>query len=72
MKSLFLLLSLCFCASGFAQNDSGKSPFMSVKERLRIVLWTEGVSDPLLHKLPEHRARVPEELQKALAKFEAM
>jgi hypothetical protein len=72
MKSLFLLFSLSLWTSGFAQSGPGNSPFMSVKERLRIVLWTEGVSDPLLHKLPEYKRQLPEELQKPLAKFEAM
>ena len=56
----------------FANNSSAQErPLMSVKERLRILLWTEGLEAPSLSKksLVRHRPRLPEELERPLRKI---
>lgn len=64
MRILFgLLLFVSFSAQA-------TSPFMSVKERLRLSLWVEGVDEkPLPKKTSNDKKPLPEELERALRKI---
>lgn len=62
-----ILFSLLLLVSFSAQ---ATSPFMSVKERLRLSLWVEGVDEkPLPKKNPNDKKQLPEELERALRKI---
>lgn len=63
MKYLCLLL--------FVTATAHASPLLTVKERLRLHLWEEGLETKMVKK-KEHqskRQQLPEELERALRKF---
>lgn len=64
MRILFSLLVL------ISFSAQASSPFMSVKERLRISLWVEGVDEkPAPKKASNDKKPLPEELERALRKI---
>lgn len=68
MKLLLLTCLLLASTTALAQQH----PFMSVKERLRILLWIEGLEDDRAEAVsPEvaKRAELPEEIERALEKM---
>lgn len=65
MKIVFFLFTFTLSVNSFAQ-----MPQMSVKERLRISLWTEGLNDQIKSKNKvAHKPKLPEELERAIRKF---
>lgn len=66
MRFLLLISLFLTCSSAFAQGH----PFFSVKERLRILLWVEGVEKPKVEKkaAPQY-PELPEEITHVLRKF---
>ncbi len=64
-----ILISYILIASSFV----GASPMehtMTMKERLRISLWVEGIEDkPKSHKARIDQKRLPEELERPLRKW---
>lgn len=66
MRFLLLFSLLLTCSSAFAQEN----PFFSVKERLRILLWVEGVEEPREQKKEVSQyPELPEEITHVLRKF---
>jgi hypothetical protein len=68
MKLLLLTCLFFTSTAALAQQH----PFMSVKERLRILLWIEGLEDDRVEAVsPEvpKRAELPEEIERALEKM---
>ena len=68
MLKLVFILSFVFSSSvSFA---SQVDHLMTMKERLRLSLWVEGVQEGPKPKLSNHRHRVlPEEIERALRKL---
>jgi hypothetical protein len=67
MKVAAILMLLSFANVTSAHEGS----LMTVKERLRLLLWTEGLSGPSLKKksLVPRQPRLPEELERPLRKI---
>jgi hypothetical protein len=63
-----LLIVSVFAFSGLSQ---ARPLFpMTVKERLRLLLWTEGLNNSLQNSQPRiNKPQLPEELEKPLQKF---
>lgn len=69
MKLLLLTCLLFTSASALAQQH----PYFSVKERLRILLWIEGMEsegqESSKPALPSESLELPEEIERALQKM---
>jgi hypothetical protein len=66
MKILMFFYLLVFSSLSFAQPFP---EFLSVKDRLRIILWTEGLQEQQKTvKENQLQPRLPEELERALRK----
>ena len=60
----FIFLFVLFTVSAHA------NPFMTVKERLRLHLWVEGMEERPVKKVKQaERPQLPEELERALRKI---
>lgn len=64
LKSIISFLLFTFCMSAFANNVN---PF-TVKERLRLVLWEEGIQQPV-KKNDGKKLILPEEIERPLRKL---
>jgi hypothetical protein len=62
LKKCFALLLVLTSFQSFANTE-----LISVKERLRLSLWYDGLSDKIQKELPK-QAPLPEELEKVLKK----
>lgn len=64
MKIFFFLTLMISSLNSFASEEV----FMDVKERLRLSLWIEGLTESRVEKPAPVRARLPEELERVLRK----
>ena len=68
MWKFVVLISLCL--SSLSSYASPLEQMMSVKERLRLSLWVEGISDQKKNVLPQkQKTALPEEIERALRKL---
>ena len=65
MRLATIFCLLMFTASAFAQSGL---PHMSVKERLRVLLWTEGLNETNIPKAPTKKPLI-EEIERPLRKI---
>ena len=66
MRLLFIFIAMTSSSLTLANPPH----LMTVKSRLRILLWTEGLKEPMLAKQQAAQPkRLPEELEKPLQKF---
>lgn len=64
---LIILFSIVFSFTAFGKDDF---EFISIKERLRLHLWTQGLSEEIGPKnLPQNKKPLPEEIERALRKL---
>lgn len=67
MLKFFILSSILLTTSAFA---TPVEQMMSIKERLRISLWVEGIHAPAVAKSAQpQRVVLPEEIERALKKL---
>ena len=68
MLKFLILMTVLVSASAFAGPED---QMMSIKERLRLSLWVEGIQEPKLAKnqADSNRVILPEELERALKKM---
>lgn len=68
MLKFLILTSVLLSASAFAGPEE---QMLSIKERLRISLWVEGIQEPKLAKNQADQKSVvlPEEIERALKKM---
>lgn len=68
MKKLFLILSLFLSVGAMA--SSSELPFLSIKERLRLQMWSYGLEDNLPKKAKLNKTKIlPEEIERPLRKL---
>jgi hypothetical protein len=66
MKRLLIFLMIIF---NFQAQALSIHPMMSVKERLRLSLWVEGLKEPQSSQPQVQKIILPEELERALKKI---
>lgn len=68
MLKLLILTTILISSSAFAGPEE---QMLTIKERLRISLWVEGIQEPKLAKnqADQRREILPEEIERALKKM---
>lgn len=66
---LKLLMVLTLMTSTFLVHASPLESTMSMKERIRLSLWYEGIEGKEKVKLPQPKRQFPEEIERALKKM---
>ena len=68
MLKLLILTTILISSSAFAGPEE---QMLTIKERLRISLWVEGIQEPKLAKnqADQRREILPEEIERALKKI---
>ena len=67
MFKLFVILSITL--SSFVVQASPLESTMSMKERIRLSLWYEGIESKEKHKASQPKKQYPEEIERALRKM---
>ena len=67
MFKLFIILTIT--TSSFMAQASPLESTMSMKERIRLSLWYEGIESKEKNKAPEPKKQHPEEIERALRKM---
>ncbi len=67
MFKLFIILSIT--TSSFMAHASPLESTMSMKERIRLSLWYEGIESKEKNKASEPKKQHPEEIERALRKM---